>query len=195
VTLLLSKGYPRVGRPERGMEGATLTARKPWQAENVSRATWYRRLRSAEKIASVLPDMRQRVATIYRYMEDGTVSIEQTDKEAAAHAVAPRVTLDDIKANIEICFYLNGSAIPPSAGIVERAPDFDSITGFGALRSLTLCVMVLRNGFVVIGKSVPASRENFNVELGCKFAYEDAVRQVWPLMGYALRERLHEAAR
>ena len=27
-------------------------------------------------------------------------------------------------------------------------------------------------------------------ELGRELAYEDAVRQMWPLMGYALRERL-----
>jgi hypothetical protein len=42
----------------------------------------------------------------------------------------------------------------------------------------------------VIGKSAPASPENFNAELGKKFAYEDAVRQLWPLMGFALRDRL-----
>lgn len=28
------------------------------------------------------------------------------------------------------------------------------------------------------------------VGLGRKLAYEDAVRQLWPLMGYALREKL-----
>jgi hypothetical protein len=35
-----------------------------------------------------------------------------------------------------------------------------------------------------------ASPENFNADLGRKFAYEDAVRQLWPLMGYALRDKL-----
>ena len=29
-----------------------------------------------------------------------------------------------------------------------------------------------------------------NAELGAKFAKEDAVRQLWPLMGFALRDRL-----
>lgn len=62
-------------------------------------------------------------------------------------------------------------------------------------RVLTICLLVLRNGFTVIGKSAPASPENFNVELGQKFAYEDAPRQLWPLMGYALRDRLREAFR
>jgi hypothetical protein len=48
----------------------------------------------------------------------------------------------------------------------------------------------MKNGFIVIGHSAPASPENFNAELGRKFAYENAIRQLWPLMGFALRERL-----
>jgi hypothetical protein len=50
--------------------------------------------------------------------------------------------------------------------------------------------LVLKNGFTVIGKSAPASAANFNAELGKKLAYEDAIRQVWPLMGFSLRDRL-----
>ncbi len=48
----------------------------------------------------------------------------------------------------------------------------------------------MQNGFTVIGKSAPASPENFDPEKGKRFAYEDAVKQLWPLEGYALRERL-----
>ena len=58
------------------------------------------------------------------------------------------------------------------------------------LNLLTLCVLVLDNGFTLVGKSAPASAENFNSALGRKFAYEDALRQLWPLEGYLLRERL-----
>jgi hypothetical protein len=58
------------------------------------------------------------------------------------------------------------------------------------VENLSICLLVMKNGFVVIGKSAPASPENFNRELGKKFAYEDAVRQLWPLMGFALRDRL-----
>ncbi len=59
-----------------------------------------------------------------------------------------------------------------------------------SLDVLTICLLVTRNGFTLIGKSAPASPDNFDAELGRKPAYEDAVRQLWPLMGYALRERL-----
>lgn len=51
----------------------------------------------------------------------------------------------------------------------------------------------MRNGFIMVGKSAPTSPENFNAELGRKLAYEDCIRQLWPLMGFALRDRLAAA--
>ena len=58
------------------------------------------------------------------------------------------------------------------------------------MEALTLCAIVMRNGFMVIGKSAPADPANFDAALGRKFAREDAIRQLWPLEGYALREKL-----
>ena len=55
-----------------------------------------------------------------------------------------------------------------------------------SLHLLTMCIIVMQNGFTIIGKSAPASAANFNAELGRKLAYEDAIRQLWPLEGYAL---------
>jgi len=55
---------------------------------------------------------------------------------------------------------------------------------------LSICILMMKNGFIVIGKSAPASAANYDAELGRKFAYEDAIRQLWPLMGFALRDRL-----
>lgn len=37
------------GRPRKGEEGKTLQARKPWEAEGISQATWYRRQAEAKK--------------------------------------------------------------------------------------------------------------------------------------------------
>lgn len=59
-----------------------------------------------------------------------------------------------------------------------------------SLGLLTFCVLVLRNGFTVTGESACASPENFDAELGKRIARQNAVSKVWPLMGYALRERL-----
>lgn len=52
---------------------------------------------------------------------------------------------------------------------------------------VTVLAVTLRNGFLVLGKSVPADPENYDAELGMKFAHEDAVRQCWPLFAFALR--------
>lgn len=59
-----------------------------------------------------------------------------------------------------------------------------------ALKTLTFCVLVLRNGFTVTGESACASPENFNAEIGRRIARENAVAKVWQLMGYELRTKL-----
>ncbi|MBN8927427.1 MAG: hypothetical protein BGO51_03735 [Rhodospirillales bacterium 69-11] len=57
--------------------------------------------------------------------------------------------------------------------------------------TMTICVVTLRNGFQVVGKSACAHPENYNKDLGEKIAYDDAFRQIWPLEGYLLRESLY----
>ena len=59
-----------------------------------------------------------------------------------------------------------------------------------SLSLLTFCVLVLRNGFTVTGESACASPENFDAEIGRKIARANAVQKMWPLMGYALKEKL-----
>lgn len=107
------------------------------------------------------------------------MSLQETDRAAAANAVAPRVSLADIEAAIAEKHFALGSALS-AVPLRSKHP----------LSIITMCAVVMNNGFTVIGKSAPASADNFNAELGRKFAYEDAVRQIWPLMGYALREKL-----
>lgn len=63
-----------------------------------------------------------------------------------------------------------------------------------ALGLLTFCVLVLKNGFTVTGESACASPENFDAELGRKIARQNAVSKIWPLMGYALKNKLAEGA-
>lgn len=102
---------------------------------------------------------------------------------AAGANVAPRITPADIEANIASEWYINaGDAIPD---------DFQPpVPAIHPLRLLTFCVLVLRNGFTVTGESACASPENFNVEIGRRIARENAVAKVWPLMGYALKNKL-----
>lgn len=112
--------------------------------------------------------------------------MEQAIKAAGAD-VAPRVTPADIEANIADEHYF--TAAEGVSGASTFLPDDDS-----PLNLLTFCVLVLRNGFTVTGESACASPENFNADIGRKVARANAVQKIWPLMGYELRTRLHDAA-
>jgi hypothetical protein len=54
----------------------------------------------------------------------------------------------------------------------------------------TICYLTLQNGFTVTGQSACADPRNFNEELGRKIAYDNAFREIWPLEGYLLKEKL-----
>jgi hypothetical protein len=57
---------------------------------------------------------------------------------------------------------------------------------------LTICVLVLQNGFTVTGESACADARNFDPEIGKRVAKQNAVNKIWPLMGYELRTRLND---
>jgi len=95
-------------------------------------------------------------------------NLEDADKESASFAVKPRVALKDIEDAIVCRYDLNAYEAVLNSGLPP----------VGGLRVLSICILVMRNGFIFIGKSAPASPENFNAEYGKKLAYEDAVRQV-----------------
>ncbi len=121
------------------------------------------------------------------------MSLQQSDQESASFAVAPRVALADIEAAIKYRFDLNGADIIGSTA--HHKVEKDGSSSMDSTRLLSICLLVMKNGFTVVGKSAPASAENFNAEYGKKLAYEDAIRQLWPLMGFALRDRLDDASR
>lgn len=56
--------------------------------------------------------------------------------------------------------------------------------------TLTICVLTLVNGYELVGHSACASPENYNKEIGEKLAKERAVRQIWELEGYVLKNQL-----
>lgn len=99
---------------------------------------------------------------------------------------APRVTPADIEANIAGEYYFT------AADGIRGANSLECERG-DPLTLLTFCVLVLKNGFTVTGESACASPENFDAEIGRKIARQNAVAKIWPLMGYALKERLGAA--
>lgn len=85
---------------------------------------------------------------------------------------APRITPDHIDAQI----------------LTEQYHVFPGTT-------MTICALTLKNGFVVIGESAAASPENFDASIGERIARDNARNKIWALEGYALRNRLSEAAK
>lgn len=104
---------------------------------------------------------------------------------------APRVTPADIEANIESWWYFTAAeGVEGAAAAGTPYSEQPPVGAASPLRLLTFCVLVLRNGFTVTGESACASPENFDAEIGRKIARQNAVSRMWPLMGYALKERL-----
>jgi hypothetical protein len=101
---------------------------------------------------------------------------------------APRVTSADVEANIVSAHYFTASDALVGQ---TRGPEWQATPK--ALDLLTFCVLVLKNGFTVSGESACASPENFDAELGRKIARQNAVQKIWPLMGYALKQKLSES--
>lgn len=91
---------------------------------------------------------------------------------------APRLTPEHIDSVIVGEYFLGRMPASPSHPAVD---------------CLTVCVLVLKNGFTVTGESACASPENFDAKIGRDIARANARNKVWQLEGYLLREKLHQA--
>jgi len=56
----------------------------------------------------------------------------------------------------------------------------------------TICQLHMENGYVVLGTSACVDRKEYNQALGEKYAYEDAIKNAWPLEGYLLAEEIFQ---
>ena len=118
------------------------------------------------------------------------LEIEQELQEKGL--TAPRITPADLKANIVGEYFFTAADGVQAA--FHSQDELTRLTGeHGELALLTFCVLVLRNGFTVTGESACASPENFDAEIGRKIARQNAEQKIWPLMGYALKQQLHDA--
>ncbi len=94
-----------------------------------------------------------------------TMTEEQLDS-AIANRPYEKVTKEGIEARITKVDYL---VLPNS--------------------TVTLCNIVLENGYSVRGESACVDARNFNLEIGQNLAYKDAFSKLWALEGYLLAER------
>lgn len=106
-------------------------------------------------------------------------SIQETDKESREAVPNPktRVGLADIEARILQRIDVTGH---------EAAGDLvDDPAAIGPLTKFSICILVMDNGFCVVGATAPTDPDNYVREIGRKFAYENAIRQLWPLFAFA----------
>lgn len=52
-----------------------------------------------------------------------------------------------------------------------------------------ISVLTLKNGFEIIGTSACVDPNNFDFEIGKKYAREKAIDQIWMLEGYLLQSK------
>ncbi len=113
----------------------------------------------------IVGEVQKAAPITFPVIDPGPDSLE---REIAAKACkAPRVTLDDVKAEIvgETFTVLPGGRV-------------------------TVCELTLKNGFTVRGESAVVFIENFNAEIGRRIARENAIEKIWPLLGFRLRDEL-----
>ena len=101
---------------------------------------------------------------------------QQIESEIQAKGLtAPRVKPEDITANI-----------------VDT--EFVTHVSKGG-QVLRWAILTTVSGYAVVGKpSVSVSPENDNEQIGRQVAYDNSRNELWPLMGYALKQKLHESA-
>lgn len=100
---------------------------------------------------------------------------------------APRITPRDVEDAIADEHYFTAyQGMEGAIGEMATAIFVDP-----RLQHLTFCVLELENGFTVTGESICVSPENFDAQLGRDIARENAVKKIWPLLGYALRDQLY----
>lgn len=96
---------------------------------------------------------------------------QQVEAACKAHGLdAPRVTLEELQANIV------------DTEIVKHVSKSGQV--------LRWAILTTRNGFAVtVRPSVSVSPENDKEEIGRSVAIDNATNELWPLMGYALKEK------
>lgn len=124
------------------------------------------------KASSLLADLDKFIPHPQEAIPVNDQAIEQEIQ--AKGLTAPRVSFAELQANIA------------HTEIVKHVSPSGQVLRWAVLTTL--------NGFAVTGRpSASASSANDNAEIGEKIAIENATQELWPLMGYALKQQLHEA--
>lgn len=132
-------------------------------------------------------------------LDDDLSDLEKADEASQRVAKNPggRVTLQAMKNDVVGMYFVTGAQL---ADVAAALPG-DQTLGYGiqdginqqalkSLQVLTLCVVIVTNGYSFVGKSAPADPLNYDPDYGKKLAYDDVIRQMWPVYGFAKRMEL-----
>lgn len=101
-----------------------------------------------------------------------------------------RVTLADIEEAIVDERYVNLGHALSSRGTLNGGHTCAGAPPPPATERTTLCVLTLDNGIVVVGKSACIDARLFDAQIGRNIAHDDAINQVWPLLGMRLADKI-----
>lgn len=118
--------------------------------------------------------------------------------EHAKSILSPRITAADVQANIVAEYYF--TAADGYCGAEVLKPDFMALAEGERtieppveLESVTICVLVLRNGTRVVGVNYGSiDLSAHDEQRGRDEARLNAAMQIFPMMGYELRSKLAE---
>lgn len=96
------------------------------------------------------------------------------------------VSKTSIEAKIRGVYFINaGAAVQASdQGYNER--DLEE------LKLVTICIIIMENGFKVEGTSACVDPSRYNEAIGRKEAYDNAFEKIWEKEGYLLKQKLFE---
>lgn len=108
----------------------------------------------------------------------------------AANSNGPAITVEQAQARVAEKTFPKVTKERIEEKIAEVHYERPVLLADVSLGTLTICVIVMKSGFKFVGKAAPADARNFDVEVGKRYAYEDAFKQIWSHEGYLLCELL-----
>lgn len=111
-------------------------------------------------------------------MGNPNTTVVEPGNATPARPAAPRVTLQSIESNIVAEYSFTADKATPSI------PHHESLS------LLTIHILVMRNGFTILGTSACAAPENFDAVVGARIARMKALDKAFELEGYLLKEQL-----
>lgn len=96
------------------------------------------------------------------------------------------VSKSSIEAKIRGVYFINaGEAI-------KNSNDGYTVADLAELNLVTICIIIMENGFKVEGTSACVDPKIYNEAIGQEEAYKNAFEKIWEKEGYLLKQKMFE---